>query len=103
MESKSRERQQFETWFLKKSEEMLNEGETHVSVLRQCEKDWKAWQAGIAAGKVVAYMTHQGSAVSPDDFAGGEEEMHHSAKMEGWTPLIAGITVKGEGDEKANL
>lgn len=57
---------------------------------------WAAWQASRKAGKAVAYMTHHGSAVSPDDFKGGEEEMLFFAKVDGWTPLISGITVKGD-------
>ncbi|HEY3987427.1 hypothetical protein [Cedecea sp.] len=100
-------REQFEAWY------RLNWGHTedrHESIfeISECHgcycrlgvrMAYDAWQASRAAGKIVAYMTHHGSAVSPDDFAGAEEEMHHSAKMEGWTPLIAGITVKGEEDE----
>lgn len=52
---------------------------------------WIGWQASRTT-LPVAYMTHHGSAVSPDDFADGEEEMHQAAKTEGWTPLIAGVT-----------
>ncbi|MBS0857257.1 MULTISPECIES: hypothetical protein [unclassified Tatumella] len=46
------------------------------------------WQASRQSQQVVAYLTHQGSAVSPDDFEGGEAEMHETAKREEWFPLV---------------
>lgn len=48
----------------------------------------QAWQASRECQQVVAYLTHQGSAVSPDDFEGGEVEMHETAKREEWMPLV---------------
>ncbi|MBT0725434.1 hypothetical protein HH682_13600 [Rosenbergiella sp. S61] len=52
------------------------------------ESAWHAWQASRQYQSVIAYLTHQGSAVSPDDFEGGEAEMHETAKREEWAPLV---------------
>jgi len=88
-------REEFEAWF-------KNEWLDKVAPMTMIERHrlhniaWSAWQASRKAGKAVAYMTHHGSAVSPDDFKGGEEEMLFFAKVDGWTPLISGITVKGD-------
>ncbi|KMV69637.1 hypothetical protein AI29_00180 [bacteria symbiont BFo2 of Frankliniella occidentalis] len=49
---------------------------------------WVFWQASRQSQRVIAYLTHQGSAVSPDDFEGGETEMHETAKREEWFPLV---------------
>ncbi|VEC00006.1 Uncharacterised protein [Cedecea lapagei] len=98
-------REEFLAWAnRKKSSKLTSES---MSVIRNSgrfaseslQKRFEAWTASRVTGKVLAYITPHGDAVSGNDFAGGEEEMHHSAKTEGWTPLIAGITVKGEGDE----
>jgi len=52
------------------------------------ERLWQAWQASRQSQPVVAYLTHHGSAVSPDDFEDGESEMHETAKREEWFPLV---------------
>lgn len=49
---------------------------------------WVFWQASRQEQSIFAYLTHQGSAVSPDDFEGGEAEMHETAKREEWFPLV---------------
>ncbi|WP_435952713.1 hypothetical protein [Dryocola sp. BD626] len=95
-------REQFERWVNRRPLSKLigfceRDGDGYMHL--QHTQLWEAWHASRHSGDVLAYMTFHNSAVSPDDFVGGEEEMHHSAKAEGWTPLIAGITVKGDSDE----
>ena len=89
-------REDFEMWFKPKKIAMQMRGISSLRIVRLHQRQWEAWQASRKAGKAVAYMTHHGSAVSPDDFKGGEEEMLFFAKVDGWTPLISGITVKGD-------
>lgn len=49
---------------------------------------WDFWRISRHSQSTIAYLTHQGSAVSPDDFEGGEAEMHETAKREEWAPLV---------------
>lgn len=83
--SVDKSREEFEAWF-------KNQHSQTVSL-------WDVWQASRKAATPVAYLTHHGIAVSPDDFNGGADEMTLTARSEGWSPLIVGITVKGEGDD----
>jgi len=74
-------RKQFEEWWKKPEQHELR---------KSCAQGWGdyIWQASRRVNPVVAYLTHQGSAVSPDDFEGGEAEMHETAKREEWFPLV---------------
>lgn len=81
-------RKQFEKFFSKHCTDMTraNNGMNYSDPsLDVC---WISWQASRQSQSVVAYLTHQGSAVSPDDFEGGEAEMHETAKREEWVPLV---------------
>lgn len=53
---------------------------------------WYWWQASRQTQPTVAYLSCHGDALTPGDFAGGAEEMHETAKREGWRPLA----IKGD-------
>ena len=93
-------RKQFEEWFYRNfvesehqkidfenGEYQLTEG-YDTDFLIHLQSMWMAWDASRQSQQVVAYLTNHGSAVSPDDFEGGEVEMHETAKREEWFPLV---------------
>ncbi|WP_241626786.1 hypothetical protein [Rosenbergiella epipactidis] len=85
------QRKQFEEWIKAERPKLfLDLLETYPTRYSDpsTERLWQAWQASRQAQSIVAYLTHQGSAVSPDDFEGGEAEMHETAKREEWAPLV---------------
>lgn len=80
-------RRQFEESFAKWHPDMTraNNGLNYADpILDVC---WIAWQASRQAQLTVAYLSCHGDALTPGDFAGGAEEMHETAKREGWRPL----------------
>ncbi len=81
-------RKQFEEWFKPKKMAMMSKSIRTLSIRKVHSLQWEAWKASRQDNPVVAYLTHQGSAVSPDDFEGGESEMHKTAKREEWVPLV---------------
>ncbi|WP_241575054.1 hypothetical protein [Rosenbergiella nectarea] len=67
---------------------ILSKDESDNYTLPRTRDRWLFWQASRQSQQVVAYLAHSGVSVSPDDFEGGEAEMHETAKREEWVALV---------------
>ncbi|TNV22096.1 hypothetical protein FH968_04255 [Buttiauxella sp. B2] len=86
-------RSEFEAWFHARYDQISMPPQERSMLFTNQWASWQACRSALANLPVVAYLAN-GDAISANDFADGEEEMHFAAKQEGWEPLVraAGIT-----------